>query len=118
MPPVALELQHRGGDRDAALLLERHPVGGGPPLVLAGPHGARQFHGASVEQELLGEGRLARVGRDDREGPSCPTAAARSSKLGDVTAMALSDERANAQCVKRDDTITSRAGFGPGFSQR
>ena len=35
-PPFELELERRGGDRDAALLLERHPVGG---RMLAAPCG-------------------------------------------------------------------------------
>ena len=64
------ELQHRRGDRDAALLLERHPVRRrrAPPLAgldRAGLVGER----AAVEQELLGQRGLARVGvRDDGEG--------------------------------------------------
>ena len=64
------ELQHGRGDRDAALLLQLHPVrrGRAPPaagLDRAGLAGER----AAVEQELLGEGGLARVGvADDGEG--------------------------------------------------
>ena len=64
------ELQHGRGDRDAALLLELHPVRGGraPPaagLDRAGLGGER----AAVEQELLGERGLAGVGvADDGEG--------------------------------------------------
>ena len=63
------ELEHGRGDRDAALLLELHPVRGGrapalPRLDRPGAGGQR----AAVEQELLGEGGLAGVGvRDDRE---------------------------------------------------
>ena len=63
------ELEHGRGDRDAALLLELHPVRGGraptlPRLDRPGAGGQR----TAVEQELLGEGGLAGVGvRDDRE---------------------------------------------------
>ena len=64
------ELQHRRGDRDAALLLERHPVGRGRAAVAAGLHRAGLAgERAAVEQELLGERGLARVGvADDGEG--------------------------------------------------
>ena len=63
------ELEHGRGDRDAALLLELHPVRGRraptlPGLDRAGAGGQR----TAVEQELLGERGLAGVGvRDDRE---------------------------------------------------
>ena len=63
------KLHHAGGDRDAALTLERHPVAGrvalGAPLL----HRPGQAHRAAVEQQLFGERRLARVRvRDDGEG--------------------------------------------------
>ena len=65
------ELQHRGGDGDAALLLDVHPVGLcvlGRALAL---DRAGRLDGAGIEQELFGEGGLARVGvRDDRERPA------------------------------------------------
>ena len=65
---VVVELQHGGADRDAALLLQLHPVGGGGALVLARGHGAGELHGTAVEQELFGERRLAGIRmRDDGE---------------------------------------------------
>ena len=64
------ELQHRRGDRDAALLLQLHPVRRGRPPALAGlDRPGAGGEGAAVEQELLGEGGLAGVGvADDGEG--------------------------------------------------
>ena len=63
------ELQDRGGDRDAPLLLERHPVGGRGAPARAGLDRPRLLgEGPAVEQELLGEGGLPRVGvADDGE---------------------------------------------------
>ena len=64
------ELQDRRRDRDAALLLERHPVRRGPPPPRPGLHRAGLGHRPGVQQELLGEGRLAGVGMaDDGERP-------------------------------------------------
>ena len=52
------ELQHRRGDRDAPLLLERHPVRGGRPTTGAGlDRAGLGGQGPAVEEELLGEGR-------------------------------------------------------------
>ena len=62
--PVA-ELHHRARHRDAALLLDLHPVGGGVPGGLAALHGAGHLDGAAEEKELLGERCLARVGVGD-----------------------------------------------------
>ena len=63
-----VELERRRGDRDAALALDVHPVGHGVALRLAAADGAGQLDRAGVEQQLLGERRLAGVGvRDDRE---------------------------------------------------
>ena len=62
------ELQHGRGDRDAALLLELHPVRRGGAAIALGLHRTGAADRTAVEQELLGEGGLARVGvRDDRE---------------------------------------------------
>ena len=71
-PPVG-ELQDAGGDGDPALPLHLHPVGDGagpPPLGL---HRPGQLDDAAVEQELLGERRLAgvRVGDDGEGAPAC-----------------------------------------------
>lgn len=66
---VVIELEDGGGDGDAALALERHPVGGGGALIFAGGDGAGEVHGVAVEEEFLSEGGLAGVGvRDDGEG--------------------------------------------------
>lgn len=66
---LVLELQHGARDRDAALLLEGHPVGGGVLLCLACLHGAGLVDGAAVQQQLLRQRGLAGVGmRDDGEG--------------------------------------------------
>ena len=66
-----LELQHGRTDRDAALALQFHPVGRGGALVLVRGDGTGQLHGAAVEQELLGQRRLARVRmRNDRKRPA------------------------------------------------
>jgi hypothetical protein len=68
--PVELEFEGRGGDRNAALLFERHPVRRRMAPRLAAAHGAGQLDRARVEQQLFGERRLAGVGmRDDRERP-------------------------------------------------
>jgi hypothetical protein len=64
-----VELEDGRTDRDAALFLQLHPVGGGGALVLAVLDGAGEMDGVAVKQELLGQGRLARIGvRDDRKG--------------------------------------------------
>jgi hypothetical protein len=78
---LQLELERRGADRDAALLLHLHPVGGGVPLGLAAAHRAGQLDRAGVEQQLLGERRLAGVGvGDDREGAAAGDLAARGAR--------------------------------------
>ena len=62
------ELQHRRADRDAPLALQLHPVRRRRPPPVAGLDRAGPLHGAGVEQELLGERRLAGVGvADDGE---------------------------------------------------
>jgi hypothetical protein len=64
-----LEAHHRGGDGDAALALHLHPVARGRASGLLGPHGAGQLDRARVEQQLLGQRRLAGVRvADDRKG--------------------------------------------------
>ena len=58
-----------GGDGDAALLFDLHPVGGGGAADLVRLHGAGYVDGAAEEEELLGEGGLTGVGvADDGEG--------------------------------------------------
>ena len=65
------ELQHRRSHRDAALLLDLHPVGDrvlGTALPL---YRTCRLDGAGIEEELLGKCGLARVRvRDDGEGAS------------------------------------------------
>ena len=60
------KLHHRAGHRDAALLFQFHPVGGGVAAGLARPHFARHLDGAAEPQQLFGERGLAgiRVGND------------------------------------------------------
>ena len=69
-PPLNLELERRRRNRDAALLLELHPVGRRRLAILAAANRARQLDRAGIQQQLLGQRRLARVGmRDDGERP-------------------------------------------------
>ena len=68
-PAGVFELQHAAGHRDAALALDVHPVAGDGAAAALALDRAGQVQGAAVEQELLGERGLARVGvRDDGEG--------------------------------------------------
>ena len=68
--PLELEFERRGGDRDAALLLERHPVGRRLPPVLAPANRAGELNRAGIQQQLLRQRGLAGVGvRDDGERP-------------------------------------------------
>jgi len=71
--PLQFELERRRGHRDAAFLFELHPVGGRVPARLTAAHRPGQLDRAGIEQELLGQRRLAGVGmRDDRErSPPC-----------------------------------------------
>ena len=66
---LVLEAQHGGGDRDAAAALEVHPVRRRRLLPAARGDRARLADRARVQEQLLGEGGLARVRvRDDGEG--------------------------------------------------
>ena len=66
---VVIEGHHRGDDRNAALALDRHPVGAGRAAVALGLDLAGEIDGAAEQQQLLGQRGLAGVGvRDDREG--------------------------------------------------
>ena len=66
---AVLHLHHRRGDRDAALLLDLHPVGGGVARGLARLHRAGDLDRAGEQQQLLGQRGLARVGvGNDGEG--------------------------------------------------
>jgi hypothetical protein len=63
--PGIVELHHRRGHRDPALLLDFHPVGRRVPRALSRLHRAGQLDRAAEEQQLLGQRRLARVGVGD-----------------------------------------------------
>ncbi len=66
---VVFEGHHRGDHRNAALALDRHPVGAGGAAVALGLDLAGEVDGAAEQQELLGQRRFAGVRvRDDREG--------------------------------------------------
>ena len=66
--PGVRKLHHRRGDGDAPLLLELHPVGGRVPRRPASLDGAGEPDRSAEQQQLLGEGGLARIGvGDDRE---------------------------------------------------
>jgi hypothetical protein len=68
---VEWKLHYRGGDRDAALLFQSHPVGRGVSGCLASLDRAGHLDGAAEQQQLLGKSGLAGVGmRDDGEGSS------------------------------------------------
>ena len=68
---LVLELHYRGGNRDAALLFDLHPVGGGSAGVLLALDLAGLSDGSAVEQELLRQGGLTGVRvRDDGKGAS------------------------------------------------
>ena len=61
-PAGVLELQHARRHRDAALPFDLHPVAGRVAAAAALLDRAGQVHRAAVEQQLLGQRRLARVG--------------------------------------------------------
>ena len=64
-----LELHHRRRDRDAALLLDVHPVRRRMAAALAALDGAGQLDRAGEQQQLFGERRLTGVGvGNDAEG--------------------------------------------------
>jgi len=66
--PVALEGHDAGGHGNAALLLDLHPVRPRPPVVATRLDLAGQVDSAALQQQLLGQRRLTRIGvRDNRE---------------------------------------------------
>ncbi len=66
---LQLEFEGSGCDGDATLLLELHPVRRGMATRAPSADGTSELDRAGVEQELLCQRRLARVGvRDDRKG--------------------------------------------------
>src|SRR5271155_2882507 len=63
-----LEAHHRGGDGDAALALDRHPIRAHAPPFAARLHLARQLDRPAKQQQFLGQGGLAGVRvRNDRK---------------------------------------------------
>ncbi len=65
-----VEGHHRSGHRDAALLLDLHPVRARPAGVAARLDRAGELDRAAKQQQLLGQRRFPGVGvRDDRERP-------------------------------------------------
>ena len=70
---VVLELHDARRDRDAALLLELHPVGRRVPCGTPRLDRAGEVDGAAVQQELLRQRRLAGVGMAD-DGKRAPRA--------------------------------------------
>ena len=70
---AVFHLHHRRGDRDAALLLDLHPVGGGVARGLARLHRAGDLDRAGEQQQLFGQRGLAGVGvGNDGEGAAAP----------------------------------------------
>jgi len=69
---LIVELQHGGGNRNAARLLQFHPVGLGLTLAGARLHRAGQVHRAGIEQQLFGQGGFSgvRMGNDRKRAPS------------------------------------------------
>ena len=70
--PLVLEAHDRRGDRNAALALDLHEVGGGSFLDLVAFDGARNVDRAAEEQQFFGKGRLTgiRVGNDGEGAPT------------------------------------------------
>ena len=66
-----LEFHHRGCDRDTALLLDFHPVGGGGLLYLVALYGSGHLYLATEEQEFFCQCGFAGIGvGDDGKGAS------------------------------------------------
>ena len=66
-----IERHRRSADRNAAILLHLHEIRPRAPRLALGPNLTGHLDRTAVQQELLGQRRLPRVGvRDDREGPA------------------------------------------------
>ncbi len=77
---VALEGHHRAGHRDAARLLDGHPVRARAPPLAARPHVAGELDGAAEQQQLLRQRSFTGV----RMGDDGERAAARDLALGRI----------------------------------
>src|SRR3546814_16367431 len=60
--PRMFEGHHRRGHRNAALLLDLHPVGARAPRLPTRLHLALDMDRAARDEQVLGQRRLARVG--------------------------------------------------------
>ena len=102
-----LELHHARRDRDAALLLELHPVRRRVPRRAPRLDRPGEMDGSAVEQKLLRQGRLPGVGMaDDRE---------RAPRADRVRKLAFEFER-QRNCLDSGSTThrgPDRAGSGP-----
>ena len=58
---AVFKLKHRGRDRDAALLLNFHPVGNGMTRILLALYGTGELNCSAVQQEFLCNGRFAGI---------------------------------------------------------
>lgn len=67
---LIFEAHDRSGNRDAALALDFHPVGGGGFLYLVGLHCSCYLDGTAIKQQFFGQSCLTRIGvAYDGEGP-------------------------------------------------
>ena len=65
---AALKCHHAGGNRNAALLLNLHPVAARAPLIPARFNLARQMDRSALQKQLFGQRGFTRIRvRDDRE---------------------------------------------------
>ena len=109
--PVILERHHRGGDRDAALALDLHPVRARAPRARRAPcTSPGQLDRAAEQQQLLGQRRLAGVGvRDDREGP--PPA-----RLGGDPGRRILDQGLGSSATRATESTEQGPAFARGAS--
>jgi hypothetical protein len=110
------KLHHRRGHRDPALFLHLHPVGGGVARTLASLHRAGELDRAAEQQQLLGDGRLARVPvRDDREGAASGGFLAEGYAAGSIGRTLYCTDRVDSAQVSigRGSSTPSEAAVGP-----
>ena len=113
--PLQLEFERGGRDRDAALLLELHPVGRGVAAGLAPADGAGELNRAGIEQQLLRQRRLARVRvRNDRERCAVSTPLARARR---TRTRPRGSEVLRLQALKRGSPLHPRSSPAPKITQ-